>query len=217
MASRVPERRCLVSGAAGAADTLIRFAVDPGGNVVPDVAGRLPGRGLWVTAGRGLVDQAVAKKLFARAARRQVRAPQDLAAQTEAALAQRCGEFLGLARRAGEVYTGFDAVAAALASGKVAVLVTAADAGAHGREKLGGKARGLPAVDWLAAEELSLALGRENVVHAALAPGGLGERFLREARRLRGFRGVGEAATAGAALSLDDLSRDSGARSRGGQ
>lgn len=189
------------------AGALVRFVVDPDGVVVPDVAGKLPGRGLWVTANRDSVDTAAAKNLFSRAARRAVRAAPDLADRTEAALARLCCGTLGIARRAGAVVAGFDAVAAALAAQRVAVWIAAADAAADGRAKLAGKARGLAAVDWLTRDELSLALGRENVVHAAVAPGGFGDRFARDAGRLRGFRGSSQGAAAGASVTLGSKAR----------
>ena len=189
------------------AAALVRFVVDPDGVVVPDVAGKLPGRGLWVTAERAAVDTAVAKNLFSRAARRAVRAEPDLADRTEMALLRLCGGTLGIARRAGAVVSGFDAVAGALAARRVGVWIVAADASDDGRAKLAGKARGLAAVDWLTRDELSLALGRENVVHAAVAPGGFGDRFARDAGRLRGFRGSAQGAVAGASVTLDSKAR----------
>lgn len=163
--------------------------VDPDGLVVVDVAERLPGRGMWVTADRALLARALEKNFFSRAAQQAVRAPDDLAATTERAIEQRCLELLGLLRRSGAVTMGFDNVDKAFA-GNIAAILTAADASANAMAKGVGFARQLPHVHWLSVAEMSLALGRENVVHAALAPGTLTERFLREARRLRGLRGV---------------------------
>ena len=197
------ERRCIATGASGDPESLVRFVLGPDGAVVPDIEERLPGRGLWVTADRAALDHAVAKQLFAKAARRAVKVPPDLVARTEALLTRRCLDLLGLARRGGALITGFDAVAEMLGSGRAAVRLTAAGAGPDGREKLDRRAGPLPVVDCLTRGELSLALGKENVVHAALAPGRLAGRFLREARRLGGVRMVPEAVTDGADHSPD--------------
>jgi uncharacterized protein len=184
-----PVRRCVATWAVKPAGEMVRFVVDPSGAVVPDVAGRLPGRGLWVTAERSAVDRA-SRGGFAKAARAAVKVPPNLAGLVETLLARRAGEILGLARRSGAVLTGFDRVAEALAEGKVAVLVQAGDASPSGRAKLSAKARalGLREVECLTLAELGLALGRENVVHAAVAPGGLAQRLLDETDRLHGFR-----------------------------
>ena len=174
---------------------MIRFVLGPGGEIVPDLAGRLPGRGLWVAAEREAVERAV-RGGFAKAARATVKAPPDLADRLAAQLARRLVDVLGLARRAGVAVAGFDQVAAALAAGSVAVLLQASDGSMLGRGKLAAKARaqgGVAEVDCLTAAEIGLALGRDNVVHAAVAPGGLARRMLDEARRLEGFRPRGGA------------------------
>jgi uncharacterized protein len=167
---------------------LIRFVVDPAGRVVPDVTARLPGRGLWLTAERDIVATAVAKRLFARAARAQVAVDEGLADRIEALLAAQCCGLLGMARRAGQVVAGFVKVRNLAAAGGVAVLVEAADGGADSRGKLEALAPGRPVVDRLSCAELSAALGREHVVHAALMPGRLAASFRAEAARLGGFR-----------------------------
>ena len=196
MAAAVPQRRCLASGESAPADELLRFVVGPDGDVVPDVAGRLPGRGLWVRSDRALLERAVSRGLFARAARGRAQAPRDLPGRTESLLARRCADLLGLARRAGQVEAGFDAVANALDRGRAAALVTASDARPHGRRKLGRRASHLPQVACLTSAELGLALGRESVVHAAVAPGRCCQRFLKEAYRLGGIRSEGGTAAA---------------------
>src|SRR5207244_1782749 len=122
-------------------ERLIRFVAGPGGVVVPDVARKLPGRGLWVAADRASVDQAARKGLFARAAKAKIAAPPDLADQTERLLAQRLLAALGLARKAGELTFGFERVLAAIASGKAAWLVEASDGAEDGRRKLLAAAR----------------------------------------------------------------------------
>jgi predicted RNA-binding protein YlxR (DUF448 family) len=188
-----PLRRCIVTRDVLPKDALIRFVIGPSGEVVPDVQGRLPGRGLWVKAERAALATAVAKNLFAKAARRAVETPPDLVDRTANLLRQRCLDHLGLARRAGQVVCGFEKVSDALRAARVAVLVAASDAAADGRSKLKAIAGDLPTLSSFTVAELSGALGRENVVHAALAPGRLAERLLVDAARLVGF----EAGTAG--------------------
>ena len=187
-----PLRRCLVTGESRAKADLIRFVVAPDGTMVPDVAGRLPGRGLWLTARRDIVAAAVTKRLFARAARQAVLVEDGLADRVEALLAERCRDHIGLARRAGQAVMGFVNVQAALAAGKAGVLVAAADGAADGRGKLKAAAPGLPLVECLTGAELGAAFGREHVVHAALAAGRLAEMLVADARRLAGFRSAAD-------------------------
>lgn len=181
-------RRCFVTGEVRPRAELIRFVVDPAGRIVPDVAARLPGRGLWLTARRDIVAKAVAKRLFARAARASVTVDEGLADRVEALLAAQCCSLLGLARRAGQAVAGFVKVRTLAASGGAAVLVEAADGGADARGKLEALAPGVPVIDRLTCAELSAALGREHVVHAALLPGRLARAFVEAAARLGGFR-----------------------------
>lgn len=183
-------RRCIVTGEVCERSRLVRFVVAPDGAVVPDVAGDLPGRGIWVSASREVIEKACAKRLFARAARREVAVAADLAERTETLLARRCLDLLGLARRAGVAVTGFEKVRALLRAERAAALIAASDGAADGRAKLRRLTGDLPLVESFTGTELSLALGRENVVHAALASGRLAERFVMEAGRLARFRGV---------------------------
>ena len=182
-------RRCIVTGAIRPKAELVRFVVGPEGTIVPDVAGRLPGRGLWLTARRDIVALATSKRIFARAARAQVGVDEGLADQVERLLAKRCCAILGLARRAGQALAGFVKVRTLVVSGGAAVLVEAADGGSDSRAKLAALAPALPVVDRLSCAELSAAFGREHVVHAALTPGRLASSLLAEAARLGGFRG----------------------------
>jgi predicted RNA-binding protein YlxR (DUF448 family)/ribosomal protein L30E len=186
-----PHRRCIATQTVHPKEALVRFVVAPDGSIVPDVAGRLPGRGLWLTARRDIVALAVAKRLFARAARAPVTVEDGLPDRVEALLAQRCGELLGLARRAGQAVAGFVKVEAALASGDAAVLIAAADGAADGRRKLRALAPALPLADCLTSAELGAAFGREHAVHAVVMRGRLAGSFLTEAARLSGFRGGG--------------------------
>ena len=193
------ERRCIVSGEVLPEDRLIRFAVSPDGDVVPDVAAVLPGRGIWVQADAKAIATAVKKNLFAKSAKAPVKAAPDLAARVEAQLLARMQADLGMARRSGAIALGFDTVLKAIQSDPPpALLVEAADGAADGKRKLfgAGHARGLKieTIACLSSAEIGLAVGRENVIHAALKSGRLQERLSFDAKRLSGFRGVPSAA-----------------------
>lgn len=192
-AGREPVRRCLASGERLPTERLIRFVVGPDGIVVPDLAAKLPGRGMWLSADARSIMTALDRKLFARAARAAVQAPTDLADRVTMLLVRRCIETVSLARRAGEAVCGFEKTRAELTAGRAAVLIQARDGAADGRGKLAAAARagtgpGVPIVSLLEAAEIGEAFGRETAVHAALAPGGLSRRFQAEAQRLAGFR-----------------------------
>lgn len=194
---RVPERRCIVTGEVLPREGLIRFVVRPPeagekGELVPDLEGRLPGRGLWITARRDIVDRAVAKNAFARAAQAPVSVPADLSSRLEALLARRCIDHLGLARRAGQAVAGFEQVTAWLDRSRAGAVVEASDGAADGQRKVLAKAGWLPAVRALAGWELGSAFGRDWIGHVALAPGRIAEGFCREANRLAGFRAAAE-------------------------
>ena len=183
-----PQRRCIVTGEVRQRDALVRFVVGPDGAVVPDVEARLPGRGLWLTPRRDIVERAVAKRVFARAARRPVTASPDLADRLEALLARRCGDSLGLARRAALAVAGFDRVGEAVRRGNAALLLFALDGAEAGRRKLGALGRDLSSATVLTAEELGAAFGRERIVHVAVGGGTLCRRLSRDLSRLAGFR-----------------------------
>ncbi len=183
-----PLRRCIVTGTVQPPDGMVRFVVGPGDEIVPDIAGDLPGRGLWLSAARDVVNTAVAKKLFAKAARQRVTAPADLADQVERLLTRRCLETLGLARRAGAAVAGYEKVRARLQAGKAGLLLEARDGAAGGRGKITALAPGLPVVALFDSAELGGALGRETAVHVVLEPGRLADRLSKDAERLGGFR-----------------------------
>jgi len=183
-------RRCIATGEIRPRAELFRFVIGPAGEIVPDVAGRLPGRGLWLTPRRDIIETARAKRLFGRAARRDVAVPADLADRVEGLLSCRCIETLGLARRAGQAVSGFEKVRLWLERGEAGLLIAAIDASLEGRRKLAGLARGLPLVEALREAEIGAAFGRAGAVHAALAPGRLAERLLAESGRLRSMRGI---------------------------
>jgi uncharacterized protein len=192
-ASGSRERRCIVTGEVREEAQLIRFVVSPDGEIVPDIAAKLPGRGIWVSADRASLERAISKNLFAKAAKANVKASAGLPDLVERQIVQRMLGDLGMARRSGALVAGFDNVMRALESNAPPMLlVEASDGAADGRRKLLGSARARDAnpvvLESLASAELGLALGRENVIHAALKAGTLAERLIFEAGRLSGFR-----------------------------
>lgn len=191
----VRERRCVATGETAGPDRLLRVALSPGGVVTPDLAAKLPGRGAWVTADRDLIDKAVTKRLFNRAFEKPVEAPVDLADQFEALLEARALSLLGLARRAGRLAMGYDAVKLALSKGgKPAIRLEASDGAADGRGKLDRLSAAawpqLRTVSCFSAEALGQALGRTGVVHALLSEGPEADGFLAVVGKLAGFRVV---------------------------
>ena len=188
----LPERRCIATGESGPTDRLVRFVLGPEAVVVPDLAAKLPGRGVWLTAERALVERAVAKKLFSRAFKAQAAAPGDLADRLEALLVQRLIDLIGLARKAGQAVTGFEKVRARLKEGAAGVLARkASDGAADGKAKLVRMAGGVVVIDVLNSTELGLAFGRDFAIHAALDRDGFADRVIGEAARLGGLRPAG--------------------------
>ncbi|MCH7833119.1 MAG: RNA-binding protein, partial [Proteobacteria bacterium] len=130
-----PLRKCIATGALRPKDEMLRFVVGPDGSLVPDLDGCLPGRGLWLSAERDMVNTACAKGLFSRAARHRVKVSADLADQLEGLMVRRCLDLLGLARRAGEAVAGFEKARAWLREGKGGVILQARDGATDGRKK----------------------------------------------------------------------------------
>lgn len=183
-----PLRRCIVTRESRPTDALLRFVVAPDGAIVPDLAGTLPGRGIWVSADRASVEAAVAGNLFARAARQRVMVDGGLADHVEAQLLRRCLDLIGLARRGGAAVAGFEKVRAFLSKQRPGLLLAASDGAAEGREKIERLARGVPVVSVLTRGELGRAFGREQAVHAVVASGKLADQLKVASRRLSGFR-----------------------------
>lgn len=183
-----PERKCLVTGETGGKAGLLRFVIGPGDVVVPDLTGRLPGRGLWVTADRKVLERAVAKKMFSRGARKPVVVPDDLVAAVERGLLRRVIDLISLARKAGRAVAGYEKVKSWLANEEARVLIQASDGSVRGKTKLRPPDGPDSLIGILSASELGLAFGRENVIHGALAGGGLTTRVVEEAARLAGMR-----------------------------
>lgn len=183
-----PERRCVATGESGSTERLIRFVLDPAGRLTPDLAEKLPGRGVWLTADRALVEKAVKKRLFSRGFRQPVEAPEDLADRLEALAAARAVAALSLARKAGLAIAGFEKVRARLREGPAGALLAARDGAEDGRGKLAALAGETPIVAALSADEMGQGFGRDATVHAVLDRGGATDAVLREARRLDGLR-----------------------------
>lgn len=193
------ERLCIVTREVRPVADMIRFVIGPDREVVPDLKRRLPGRGVWVTATRAAVAEAVNRRAFARGFKAEVRAAPDLADLVERLLERSVFDALGIVRKAGRVVAGFARVERALATEPVVALLHAADAGREGarklaaaaRSRLGEKAGDLMVVDGFTAAQLDLALGRPNVVHAALLAGSASDGFLARYRSLERFRTIG--------------------------
>jgi predicted RNA-binding protein YlxR (DUF448 family) len=193
---RGPLRRCIVTRSELPPDDLIRFVADPSGLIVPDLARKLPGRGVWVTGERSAIEAAIKGGAFAKSLKRQVKASPDLPEAIDALFVKRLLNAVSLANKAGLVHTGAEKVEKLLDAGRAVALLHGSDGTAEGRRKLDRKFTAIqrdkgqptPVVDWLTIEELSLAMGRSNVVHAGLIQGGATKRLLSEAERLRRYR-----------------------------
>ena len=187
-------RRCLVTGVTRPADELVRFVVSPEGRVVPDVAGRLPGRGMWVQSDRAILERACKRNLFRRAARAEVSVPADLAALVETQVLQRCLDLIGLARRANEAVFGFEKAREWLQVGRAVLLIAASDGDPRARARLRALAAELSVIDALTADEIGRATGRERSVHGVVARGRLAGAIRGEGERLGRLRTATEAA-----------------------
>jgi len=190
------ERHCALSRTLRPVDEMIRFVVGPGGDAVPDVKRKLPGRGIWITASRAALEEAIKRNVFARGFKRNLRVAADLTATTERLLERSALDALAIAGKAGQVVGGFAKVEAAIGRDDVRALIHAADAAADGKRKLDAalqrknpdNPREIAIVEVFAGSQLDLALNRPNVVHAALLAGPVSETFLARAKRLERFR-----------------------------
>ncbi len=181
-------RKCIVSGEVLPVEKLIRFGISPDGEVCPDLANKLPGRGIWIAADRDAVQTAVTKGLFRKAARAKVSCADDLVDRIDALFVKRIQSLLGFARKAGQVITGFDKVAAALEKGRAAYVLQASDGSPDGCGKIKRLCGDIPVFAVLTADETAQALGAGICVHAALTVGGAAENLVAEIKRLAAFR-----------------------------
>lgn len=192
------QRMCAVTRVEASPETLIRFVRSPSGELTPDLSHRLPGRGVWIDGTRKTLEKAVKTKAFARSLHADVAVPADFIERLDELLVRRATDALALANKAGAVICGFQQVDAALEKDGVGILVHGSDAAQDGRGKLDRKFRAIQGengrkasiIDNLTSAEMSLAIGRPSVVHAALIPGGLAKRFQREAERTQRFRSL---------------------------
>ncbi len=201
-------RMCIVTRESGSLETLIRFVAAPDGSIVPDLKRQLPGRGCWVTARRELVDKAVAKKLFARALKREVKADADLGQTVDRLLAQQLAGMMNLARKAGQFVTGSAKVEAAVRSGEALAVFHSTDAAADGVRKIDQARKAwhlgmetdaeIPAFHLLSGAEMDELMGQNAFIHAAALAGQAGEGVVKRANRLMAYRG-GERHTRGGA------------------
>jgi uncharacterized protein len=206
-------RMCAVSREVRPIGELIRFVVSPEGEVVPDLKRKLPGRGLWVSASRRTVAEAVRRNQFSKGFKRDVRAAPTLPADTETLLVRSATEALAMAAKAGQVVSGFSKVEGALQQGQAEALIHASDGAADGIRKLDaimrqrggnhGESREMPIVSVLTSAELDLALGRSNVIHAALLAGPASKTFLSRCQILVRYRMADDDKTADVARNSD--------------
>jgi uncharacterized protein len=210
-------RMCAVTREVRPIGELIRFVVSPQGEVIPDLKRKLPGRGLWISASRRTVAEAVRRNQFSKGFKRDIRAAATLPADTEALLVRGATEALAMVAKAGQVVSGFSKVEGALREGQAQALIHASDGAADGirkldaivRQKRGnpGESQEFPAefpiVNVLTSAELDLALGRSNVIHAALLAGPASKTFLSRCQILVRYRMADDDKTADADRNSD--------------
>ena len=184
------ERLCVVARVAKPVDDLLRFVAGPDGTLAPDIKRKLPGRGVWVTASRRALEAAVRRGAFARSLKEGIRIPADLPDLIDRLLARAALDALAIANKAGRVVAGFERVGSALRADRLAALIHATEASPEGVRKLAGVQTGapVPLVRTFTASQLGLALGRPNVIHAALLGGREGDSFLARWRTLERYR-----------------------------
>lgn len=181
------ERKCIATGEVYPKYRLVRFVVGPEGQVIPDILGKLPARGIWVSADRAAIELATKKGLFSRSAKQPVKTPDDLVGEVERQLARRVVDLISMQRKAGKAVAGYEKVKGWLQTEEALVLIQAVDGSGRGKSKLSTPHYG-HYIGCLTADELGLAFGRQTVIHGALASGGLTLRVVEEAHRLNGVR-----------------------------
>ena len=181
------ERKCIATGEVQPKFGLIRFVVGPDQQIVPDILGKLPGRGIWVSAQHETLARTIAKGLFSRGAKQTVSVPGTLISDIESQLARRVIDLISLARKSGQAVSGYEKVKDWLSKETARVLIQASDGSARGKSKL-STPYGVSFIGWLTADELGLAFGRQTAIHGALASGGLTSRIVEEAALLKGLR-----------------------------
>jgi uncharacterized protein len=218
-------RMCAVTRQVRPIDDLIRFVVTPTGEVIPDLKRKLPGRGLWVSASRQAVAEAVRRNQFSKGFKRDLRVTPALADDTENLLVRSVTDALAMAAKAGQVVSGFSKVEGALEQGQAKALLHASDGAADGirkldaivRQKAGnhGESHEFPVVTVLTSEQLDLALGRSNVIHAAVLAGPASKTFLSRSHILVRYRMADDDKTAGPAARNSEKSSDNNSETIG--
>ena len=187
-----PIRQCAVTRERMAQTDMVRFARAPDGSVAPDVAARLPGRGVWILADRAVLETAIEKGVFSRGFKAQSSADPALPDLVEALLVKRLQGVLGMAKRAGAIILGFDQVRASVQKRRPGVLIEASDGAEDGRNKVYFLAKALydkvSVAGGLTSSELGMAFGRTNVIHGALDAGAFSKRWSEDYKRLCGYR-----------------------------
>ena len=182
------QRRCIATGEIRDRASLLRFVVGPGGELVADMASRLPGRGLWLTPRRDILERAIARQLFARSAHRAIIIPAGFVDRVETLLVQRCADRIGLARRAGLAVAGFEKACEAVRTGKASLLLLALDGAEGGRRKMRALTRGLPVAIVLTGSEMGTIFGRDHVINVAIVDRQLSSLLIAVAEKIAGFR-----------------------------
>jgi hypothetical protein len=205
--ARELERMCVATRTVRPVAELIRFVIGPDGEAVPDLKSKLPGRGVWVTATQDALDDAIKRKAFSRGFKRDVRLPADLVARTDRLLEAAALDALAMAGKASLVVAGFAKVEAAVEHDAVIALLRAKEASPEGVKKLDSAlrrrqpGRSVAVIGILTSAQLDLALGRPNVIHAALLAGPASGTFLARCQRLERFRASDQSHPAGAVPS----------------
>jgi predicted RNA-binding protein YlxR (DUF448 family) len=201
-------RMCAVTRQVAPIDDLIRFVLSPAGEAVPDLKRKLPGRGLWVSLSHATVAEAARRNVFARSFKRDVTVSKTLADEVDRLMVRGVSEALAMAAKAGQVVSGFSKVEGAIEGRQAAALIQATDGAPDGIRKLNARQAAamrengmesvhFPVLSVLTTDELDLALGRANVVHAALLAGPAAKTFLARCLTLSRFRGSGGSSDSG--------------------
>ncbi len=184
---KASERKCIATGQVLSKNQLVRFVLGPNSVIYPDTENKLPGRGIWVKADRSAIMQAQKGQLFSRAAKQSTECLENLAEQVENLVANRIIKLIGLSRKSGQCVCGYEKVKDWLKKDIAKVLIQSSDGSNREKSRLRTPADG-QFIDWLSSKELGNAFGRENITHCALASGGLTQRIVEDAQRLKGLR-----------------------------
>ena len=180
-------RKCIASGEIKDKSSLLRFVVTPDNMIVADVLEKLPGKGIWLTCDKVLLEKTVRDELFARVTKKSITVPKTLLDDVEQMLTNRVISLISLARKSGRAVAGYEKVKDWLSKDLATVLVQSQDGSERGKSKLSTPRDGT-FIDWLKTSELGLAFGRQTVIHCALASGGITQRVVNDALRLKALR-----------------------------